>query len=54
MMPYDPLTMKTVVSNPWKKDQTIDDNTRDGWKYLRQEKITRGKVAIVFIKTQAK
>lgn len=53
-MPYDPLRMKTVVSNPWNKNQAIDDNSRDGWKYLRQEKITKGKVALVFIKTQPK
>ena len=41
---------KTVSIPQWKRQDTINDQHLDGWNFVREEKVTARKVALVFWK----
>ena len=49
MINYD-FQYKTVTSNVWQRDEAIQQANDDGWRFVREEKVTARKVAIVFWK----
>lgn len=44
------LSFKTVSTTQWKRQDVINDQYSQGWQYVREEKVTANKVAIVFRK----
>lgn len=41
---------KTVSTTSWKRKDVINDQKDQGWNFVREEKVTARKVAIVFWK----
>lgn len=41
---------KTIATTPWKRKNLIAAEHLDGWNYVREEKVTARKVAVVFWK----
>ena len=41
---------KTVSTTSWKRKNVINDQKDQGWNFVREEKVTARKVAIVFWK----
>lgn len=41
---------KTVATTTWKRQDVINEQYLDGWNFVREEKVTARKVAIVFWK----
>lgn len=50
MTPSFDIHYKTVSTVPWKRQDAINEAYQDGWNYVREEKVTARKVAIVFWK----
>lgn len=44
------IQYKTVSTTTWKRQETINDQYQQGWQFVREEKVTARKVAIVFWK----
>jgi hypothetical protein len=44
------LCYKTMSTTQWKRQELINEQYSQGWKFVREEKVTNGKIAIVFHK----
>lgn len=50
MIPAYNIEYKTIATVPWKKEQVINSQQLDGWNFVREERVTARKVAVVFYK----
>ncbi len=41
---------KTVATTTWKRDTIIVEQSNEGWDYVRENRVTARKVAIIFSK----
>lgn len=46
---YD-VQYRTVSTTTWKRDAVITEQSNEGWNFVREERVTARKVAIVFWK----
>ncbi len=44
------IQYKTIATTPWNRKEDIQDAYLDGWNFVREERVTARKVAIVFWK----
>lgn len=44
------IQYKTIATTPWNRKEDIQDAYLDGWNFVREERVTARKVAVVFWK----
>ncbi len=50
MNPSNDIQYKTIATTPWNRSEDIQDAYLDGWEYIREERVTARKIAVVFCK----
>ena len=50
MTPSNHIQFKTIATTPWNRAEDIQDAYLDGWDYVREERVTARKIAVVFYK----